>query len=194
MTDTQIKPTKEKKTTVKKSAKKTVKKTPVKKTTKSNQKVIKEKKKRTRKPYVRKPIEEHKKSGPPKILIDYKTLQGLCTIFCTGEECSAILGMDYDTLNDRLKEDGHQGFSEYFRRHSSTGKMSLRRKQFSKAVNDGNVQMLIWLGKQNLGQMEFAKPKFEDLARQNLAESGQNDEPLTEDEVKKFNKWFNDQY
>ena len=188
------KTTKAKKTPVKKI----VKKSPVKKVkktkTKENQKVTKKDTRKRVRPYKRKPKSEHKKSGPPKIIIDYTVLKSLCTIFCTGEECSAILGMSYEILNLRLGEDGHEGFQEYFRRHSSTGKMSLRRKQFSKAVTDGNVQMLIWLGKQNLGQMELARPKFEDLARQNIAEAGNNDEPLTDEEIKKFNKWFNDQY
>ena len=37
------------------------------------------------------------KGGRPKVVIDYKTLEKLCAIHCTGEECAAILGVDYDT-------------------------------------------------------------------------------------------------
>lgn len=89
-----------------------------------------------------------------KIVIDYETLQELCKIHCTGEECAAILHIDYDTLNSALKRDKHGGFSEYLKRHSADGKASLRRKQFSSAVDGGNVPMMIWLGKQHLGQLD----------------------------------------
>lgn len=85
--------------------------------------------------------------------IDYATLDKLCAIHCTGEECASILGMDYDTLNRRLKEEGHLGFTDYFKRKSATGKMSLRRKQMEVALS-GNPTMLIWMGKQQLNQAE----------------------------------------
>jgi len=97
---------------------------------------------------------DKKKGGRPKAVINYPALEKMCAIQCTGEECAAILGMDYDTLNNRLKSDGHGGFSEYFRQKSSNGKASLRRKQYQKAVEEGNPTMLIWLGKQWLGQVD----------------------------------------
>ena len=97
---------------------------------------------------------DKKKGGRPKAVIDYLALEKMCAIQCTGEECAAILGVDYDTLNNRLKSDGHGGFSEYFRQKSSGGKASLRRKQYQKAVEEGNPTMLIWLGKQWLGQVD----------------------------------------
>ena len=85
--------------------------------------------------------------------LDYKTLDNLCAIQCTGEECAAILNIDYDTLNAALKRDGNKGFSEYFKLKGAKGKVSLRRKQFQTAEK-GNVTMLIWLGKQYLGQSD----------------------------------------
>ena len=92
-------------------------------------------------------------NGPYIKEVDYKTLEKLCAIHCTGEECAAILEMDYDTLNKRLNEDGHDGFSEYFKKKSSSGKMSLRRKQIEVALS-GNTTMLIWMGKQHLDQKD----------------------------------------
>ena len=89
----------------------------------------------------------------PHAVIDYKTLDKLCGIQCTGEECAAVLGMDYDTLNKGLKREGHGGFTDYFAQKSANGKASLRRKQYEVA-NSGNPTMLIWLGKQWLGQSE----------------------------------------
>lgn len=95
-----------------------------------------------------------KKGGAPKKLIDYSKLDKLCAIHCTGEECAAILEVDYDTLNNSLKSDGFGGFSDYFKKKSASGKMSLRRRQYTKAVDEGNPTMLIWLGKQWLGQKD----------------------------------------
>tara|TARA_R110002074_G_scaffold365659_1_gene539438 strand:+ start:1095 stop:1490 length:396 start_codon:yes stop_codon:yes gene_type:complete len=94
-----------------------------------------------------------KKITRPLIPIDYKKLDAMCAIHCTGEECAAILGIDYDTLNRGLKREGHKGFTEYFKQKGANGKMSLRRKQFDHAMS-GNATMLIWLGKQWLGQVD----------------------------------------
>ena len=83
----------------------------------------------------------------------YDELKKLVSLHCTGEECAAFFDMDYDTLNRILKDDGHGGFSDYYKKNSSFGKMSLRRSQW-KAAESGNVSMLIWLGKQMLGQRD----------------------------------------
>lgn len=91
--------------------------------------------------------------GRPRAYIDYEKLEKLCQIHCTGEECAAILDVDYDTLNRNLIEDGHGGFAEYFKRYSANGKASLRRRQFQAAM-DGNTTMLVWMGKQLLGQSD----------------------------------------
>ncbi len=93
------------------------------------------------------------KGGRPKYEIDYKVLDSLCGILCTGEEIAAILCVDYETLNRRLREEGNVGFKEYFKKKSSNGKASLRRKQFKTAL-DGNTTMLVWLGKQHLDQKD----------------------------------------
>ena len=98
---------------------------------------------------------------PPKPKkIDYDQLDKLCAIQCTGEECAAILKMDYDTLNAALKRDKKGGFSDYFKSKSAYGKASLRRRQF-KAAEDGNATMLVWLGKQWLGQLDKPSDAFE---------------------------------
>lgn len=94
------------------------------------------------------------KGGAPKKPIDYKMLEQLCTIMCTGEECAAILECSYEHLNNQLKRDGNGGFLDYFKKHSSKGKASLRRRQYKSAVEEGNVPMMIWLGKQFLGQQD----------------------------------------
>lgn len=83
----------------------------------------------------------------PKKKIDYVTVEKLASIQCTQEEISNFLGISTRTLQ-KDKE-----FLRIYKKGLENGKMSLRRMQFKKA-NDGNVSMLIWLGKQYLGQTD----------------------------------------
>ena len=100
------------------------------------------------------------KGGRPRYEIDYKTLDSLCSILCTGEEIAAILAVDYEALNRALKRDKHGGFKEYYKKKSSTGKASLRRTQFKLAI-DGNPTMLVWLGKQHLDQSDKSESNIQ---------------------------------
>ena len=95
-----------------------------------------------------------KANGRPRKEVDYKSLENLCAIQCSGEECASFLDMDYETLNRILKRDKHGGFKEYFALKGGKGKISLRRAQYQLAVEKKNPTMLIWLGKQYLGQKE----------------------------------------
>jgi|LSQX01.3.fsa_nt_gb hypothetical protein len=97
---------------------------------------------------------EKNKGGRPKKEIDFDMVDNLLGIMCTGEEVADILGVDYDTLNARIKEQFKVGFSDYIREKQSKGKASLRRRQYLTAVEEGNPTMLIWLGKQYLGQKD----------------------------------------
>lgn len=94
-----------------------------------------------------------KKMGRPRINVDWEQVDKLCMIHCTGEEIASILGCSYDTLALRCKEDHDITFPEYFKQKSAAGKVSLRRRQFTAAM-DGDKTMLIWLGKNILGQRE----------------------------------------
>lgn len=87
-------------------------------------------------------------------VIDWSLLEDLCSIFCTKEEIMNILHVTEETLDNGLKKEFKQNFTEYFKACSSPGKMSLRRAQYKKAVYDENVTMLIWMGKQYLGQAD----------------------------------------
>lgn len=94
-----------------------------------------------------------KKNGRPLAVINYAQLDKLCAIQCTGEECAAFLGMDYEVMNRAIARDGNGGFKDYYAKKSASGKISLRRRQFQ-AAEDGNPTMLVWLGKQWLGQSD----------------------------------------
>ena len=91
-----------------------------------------------------------KKNLTPK---EWDSVKYMCMIHCTGEEIAGVLQMDYDTLNRNCKDKFGIPISEYIKSNQSNGKMSLRRAQW-KAAESGNVSMLIWLGKQWLGQRE----------------------------------------
>lgn len=99
------------------------------------------------------------KGGRPRREIDWDQLEKLCAIHCTGQECASVLRVSYDALNDAIKKKGYSGFPEYFKKYSGSGKASLRRMQF-KSAESGNATMLIWLGKQYLGQRDY---KYEPL-------------------------------
>jgi hypothetical protein len=98
--------------------------------------------------------EEKNLGGAPVKPIDYPKLIELCKIMCTGEECASVLGMSYESLNNKLHAEEHGGFLEFLKRHSGEAKASVRRTQFKLAVEEQNPTMLIWLGKQYLGQKD----------------------------------------
>jgi len=83
--------------------------------------------------------------GPPFKKIDEKLLRSLAKIHCTWEEMSSIVGVSVDTLSRR--------YAEIINSARAEGKLSLRRYQWQMAEKE-NLGMLVWLGKQHLGQSE----------------------------------------
>lgn len=92
-------------------------------------------------------------AGRPKKEIDFNDLEKLCLIQCTAVECAAFFDTTITTLDQRLKEKGYDNFLDYIEQFSARGKASLRRMQW-KSANEGKTAMLIWLGKQYLGQRD----------------------------------------
>lgn len=88
--------------------------------------------------------------------IDPEQVRKLAAIGCTHEEIASVVGCSQDTIARRFLEDVEYGRSQ--------GKSSLRRKQWEMAMN-GNVTMLVWLGKQYLGQSDkqTVENTFEDF-------------------------------
>jgi len=91
--------------------------------------------------------------GRPRIKVDWNKVEQMCAIQCTGEEIAGVLGIDYDTLNSACKRENKLSFSDYFKQKGSVGKMSLRRKQYT-SMMEGNTTMMVWLGKNWLGQSD----------------------------------------
>lgn len=94
-------------------------------------------------------------AGRPEIAIDWEELDKLCHIQCTRREVASFFDCSEDTIDNKCKQKYGVNFSAYAAQKGSGGLISLRRKQFHKAIDEGNVVMLIWLGKQYLGQKEI---------------------------------------
>ena len=89
--------------------------------------------------------------GRPQIQIDWKQFDALCSMQCTLAEIAASFEVSEDTIERAVKREQRMGFADYFRQKRKGGFVSLRRKQWELAMS-GNATMLIWLGKQYLGQ------------------------------------------
>jgi hypothetical protein len=96
---------------------------------------------------------ESKKPGRPRKTIDYKLVWDLASIMCTQEEIAGILKVSVDTLQRSQK------FSGMYKKAQETAKSSLRRAQW-RAADKGNTGMLIWLGKQYLGQKDKSEQEI----------------------------------
>lgn len=81
----------------------------------------------------------------PKADIDAKEVYKLAQIGCKNEEIADWFGVSSDTISRRFAAELSKGRSDV--------RMSLRRWQLQAAEN-GNATMLVWLGKQMLGQRD----------------------------------------
>lgn len=93
------------------------------------------------------------KGGRPRKIIDWPKFDALCQIQCTEAEIASVLNISVDTIEKAVLREKGVGFTEYYAEKKLGGRMSLRRKQFEIALS-GNITMLIWLGKQYLGQKD----------------------------------------
>ena len=93
------------------------------------------------------------KGGRPRFDFSDKLplVRKLASIQCTDEEIAAGLGCSQDTLARGRKRE--PDLDAAILEGRANGRMSLRRAQYRKAM-EGNPAMLIWLGKQVLGQRE----------------------------------------
>lgn len=95
--------------------------------------------------------------GRPRIEIteeQWELIDQLCSMKCTGEEIAACLKMSLDTLTTRIKEKYDIGFSEFYRQKAVLGNIALRRAQRQVAIEQLNPTLLIFLGKNDLGQSD----------------------------------------
>lgn len=115
------------------------------------------------------------KMGRPKIELDFEHIKKLCSLQCTAEEIAGFFDVCIDTLEARIKEKYDCTFPEFFKKHCASGKISLRRKQYEVAMS-GNTALLIFLGKQNLGQSDKVEHSHREDPKSNLPDSLKDEE------------------
>jgi hypothetical protein len=77
----------------------------------------------------------------------------LASIGCTIQEIAQVTKVSIDTIKRRFHADYEYGMASM--------RQSLRRKQYQKAM-EGNVGMLVWLGKNYLGQADKVEQTIKD--------------------------------
>lgn len=113
-------------------------------------------------------------TGRPRLDFDVETFEKLCSFQCTLIEIEDHMKMSGDTIETRCQEVYGKSFSEVYKAKRGAGHLSLRRAQM-KAALDGNPTMLVWLGKQHLGQQD----------RMNLVITPKEADSLIDDAAKK---------
>lgn len=93
------------------------------------------------------------KIGRPRKELDWAEFDKLCLIQCTEQEIAGWFDMSVETLKKRCVEEYGLTFLELYAQKSAEGKSSLRRAQW-KAALGGDKTMMIWLGKNTLGQSD----------------------------------------
>lgn len=98
--------------------------------------------------------------GRAKATIDWKIANLMLKRHCEGTEVAAALGMHEDTFYKAVERKYKMGFTAYKQIKRAEGKAILRVLQFQGA-EDGDKTMLIWLGKNILGQSDRQDIKTE---------------------------------
>jgi hypothetical protein len=101
------------------------------------------------------------KGGRPPIEIDWEEFDKLLLIHATLREVAGWFNCSEDTIERAVLKKFGMGFADYKDQKGAKGKISIRRKQFQTAM-DGNIAMLIWLGKNWLGQSDSKDDKPSD--------------------------------
>ena len=86
----------------------------------------------------------------PKLELDTEMIEKLAAVGCSDKDNAYIMKCSVDTINRR--------FQEYLDAGRARGRTRLRNKQYEVAMS-GNTAMLIWLGKQMLGQSDRQEVK-----------------------------------
>ena len=81
----------------------------------------------------------------PKLQLDEGLIERMAMIHCNNTEIASAVGCSVDTLD--------RNYAELIAKGREKGKTTLRRMQFE-AAQKGNITMMIWLGKQLLGQRD----------------------------------------
>lgn len=90
----------------------------------------------------------------PEKKIDWVRVDELLEAGCLGTEIAAYYGMHPNTFYDRVAAQYNMSFTDFSSQRKSSGEALIREAQYKKAIKKQDNTMLIWLGKQRLGQRE----------------------------------------
>ncbi len=91
--------------------------------------------------------------GQGVINIDWEHVGDMLMAGATGVEAAAAIGVHENTLYGRCRTDLDMDFVAFRAEKYAKGNEALRRKQYEVAMQ-GEKTMLVWLGKQRLGQAD----------------------------------------
>ena len=103
----------------------------------------------------------------PRLEIKWDDVDKLCGLQCSEQEIADFLGVSVDTLARACNREHKLSFAEYFAQKRGNGKIALRRAQWQLAQK-GNPTMLIWLGKQHLGQSDKVEQRINQTTEHRL--------------------------
>ena len=125
------------------------------------------------------------KAGRKKISIDWEKVDNYLMSGSNGVQVAAMLGISFDTLSRRTKDEKNADFAEYLQQKRQEGNDVLFGLQYELAKS-GDRGMLIWLGKNRLDQSDKKEIKQHNtgsLIKINM--TGGSDEPIrTENDIK----------
>jgi len=96
--------------------------------------------------------------GRPRIQIDWEAVGKLAFIQCTQKEIAWFCDVAVNSLERDCKRRFKKSFGEFLEQKRGSCKLQLRKAQMHMALEKKNVAMLIFLGKQYLGQADKHEP------------------------------------
>jgi hypothetical protein len=90
----------------------------------------------------------------PQIPIDWDEVDYMLEYGALGTTIAAKFAMHPNTFYDRVEEKYKMSFTEYSQLKRSVGDDTIKEAQYRKAVKKLDNTMLVWLGKQRLGQKD----------------------------------------
>ena len=94
------------------------------------------------------------KAGRPKLALNEEQVYKLASLNVTVKDMANVLGCSKRALENNYLDVINEGRANL--------RTSILRKQYEVGITDGNVTMLIWMGKQHLGQADKKTVEIDD--------------------------------
>lgn len=115
-------------------------------------------------------------AGRKPAQVDWSVVDNLLAAGCPGTEVASHLGIHPTTLYRHCEEEHKVNFTVYSQQKRAKGDALLRVAQFDEAVRERDRGLLIWLGKNRLGQSD--KQEVEHKGKVPLQVVNYSDNPI----------------